>query len=236
MTIEILYPQLCCLYGDKGNTKFLQACFPDSTFIFTELNSKPAFLTQKVDLCCMYSCSEQSQELILSRLLQWKDEFKEAMNTDTFFLFLGNAMELLGEYILREDGSKIECLGLFSVYSKRHAPNRFNTLIQAVFQDMTLLGYTSRFSDTYGIKAEQAFATVNIGAGSDPTTKLEGIYTGNLIATYLLGPLLVANPDFMKWLMVKLGAENPSLPFEEDLYISYEARRKEFQQPDLLLD
>lgn len=236
MKIEILYPQLCCLYGDKGNTLFLQKCFPDAQFVYTQLNEKPAFLQGDVDLCCMYSMSEQNQERILDRWIPIKDEILSALNNKTVFLFLGNALELLGEYIQREDGSRVECLGLYSTHSVRHAPNRFNSLIQASFENITLLGYTSRFSDTFGITEDIAMATVKIGYGSDPANMLEGIYKDNIIATYLLGPLLVANPDFSKWLMTKLGVQIPELPFENDLYMSYETRRKEFQRPDLELD
>ena len=237
MRIEILYPELCCLYGDKGNTKFLQQCLPEAEFIETGLNSKPTFLTEEVDLCCMYSMSEKSQELILNRLFQWKDEVVSACKEGkTLFLFLGNAMELLGQYIQREDGSKVEALGVFDTHTVRHAPNRFNTLIQANFQDMTLLGYTSRFADTFGITEDTALCQVSIGSGSDAKGKLEGILSGRVIATYLLGPLLVANPDFTKWLMVQLGVENPALPFEDALYLAYETKRKEFQRSDLELD
>ena len=237
MRIEILYPQICCLYGDKGNTKFLQQCLPEAEFIFTQLNEKPRFLTEDIDLCCMYSMSEQSQELILNRLMPLKDEITDKLNNSrTFFLFLGNAIELLGNYIEREDESKVEALGVFDIFAVRHAPRRFNTLIQAKFQNMTLLSYTSRFADTFGITEEMAMAKVEIGTGSCPGTKLEGIYKDNLIATYMLGPVLVANPDFAKWLLKKLGVESPVLPFESALYESYEAKRKEFQNPDLELE
>ena len=237
MKIEIMYPDLCCLYGDKGNTKFLRQCLPEAELIETGLNEKPAFLTQDVDLCCMYSMSEKSQELILNRLLQWKEEVVSACKEGkTLFLFLGNAMELLGKYIQREDGSKVECLGIFDTYTVRHAPNRFNTLIQATFNEITLLGYTSRFADTFGITEEIALCQVSIGSGSEPKTKLEGIYSGRIIATYLLGPLLVANPDFAKWLLQQLNIENPVLPYEDALYLAYETKRKEFQRTDLELD
>lgn len=237
MKIEILYPELCCLYGDKGNTKFLQQCLPDAEFVETGLNKKPAFLTEDVDLCCMYSMSEKSQELILSRLQQWREEITAACSGGkTLFLLLGNAMELFGKYIQREDGSKVDGLGVFDTYTVRHAPNRFNTLIQANFENMTLLGYTSRFADTFGITEEQTLCHVSIGSGSDPKTKLEGIRSGRVIATYLLGPLLVANPDFTKWLLKQLGVEKPVLPFEEALYLAYETKRKEFQRTDLELD
>ena len=77
---------------------------------------------------------------------------------------------------------------------------------------------------------------VQIGTGSAPVGKLEGIRKDRVIATYLLGPLLVANPDFSKWLLTQLGIQNPVLPYEEALYQSYESKRKEFQRPDLALD
>lgn len=237
MKIEVLYPQICCLYGDKGNTKFLQKCLPDAEFIFTQLNDKPLFLTESVDLVCIYSMSEQSQELVLTRLMPYKDEIKSALQGDkTFFLLTGNAMEIFGNYIQREDGSKVEGLGVFDIYAKRHAPQRFNTLIQAKFNDITLLSYTSRFADTYGITEDMAFANIEIGTGSCPDSRLEGIYKGRVIATYMLGPILVANPDFSKWLLKQIGADISVLPFEAALYEAYEAKRKEFQRPDLALD
>lgn len=237
MKIEILYPELCCLYGDKGNTLFLKQCLPEAEFIYTQLNDEPRFLQEQIDLCCMYSMSEQSQERILDRLMQWKDEIADfCANGKTLFLFLGNALELLGQYIQREDGSRVDGLGIYNTYSIRHAPSRFNTLIQADFENMTLLGYTSRFSDTFGITREMAMCNVTIGTGSAPDSKLEGIRQGRVIATYLLGPLLVANPDFSKWLLRQLGVSAPVLPYEDTLYQSYETRRKEFQRPDLVLD
>ncbi len=237
MKIEILYPQLCCLYGDKGNTMFLQKCLPDAEFVFTQLNSKPLFLSEEIDLVCMYSMSEQSQELILGRLMKYKEDIKEKISgSKTFFLFLGNSMELLGKYIEKEDGSRVEALGVFDIFSTRHAPRRFNTLIQAKFDNITLLSYSSRFSETFGITDDMAFANVEIGTGSCPDTMLEGIHIDNLVATYMLGPILVANPDFSKWLLKKIGVSEPVLPFENALYESYEAKRKEFQRPDLVLD
>ena len=237
MRIEILYPELCCLYGDKGNTMFLQQCLPDAEFVFTQLNDQPRFLTDEVDLCCMYSMSEQSQERILQKLYPHKEQIAQCCSAGkTLFLLLGNAMELFGQYIQREDGSRIDGLCVFDIYSVRHAPKRFNSLIQAAFENLTLLGYTSRFSDTYNIPREMAFCQVQIGTGSAPDTAWDGIHHGRVIATYLLGPLLVANPDFAKYLLRQLGVNEPHLPYENALYESYVCRRKEFQRPDLVLE
>lgn len=237
MKIEIMYPQLCCLYGDKGNTKFLQQCLPDAQFIETGLNDTPAFLQEDIDLCCVYSMSEQSQEKILDRLMPHKEKILDRINNGkTLFLFTGNALELLGQCIKREDGTKVEALGIYDTYTLRQAPKRFNTLIQAEFEGMALLGYTSRFSHTFGIAEDMAMSKVSIGAGSDGKSKLEGIYKDSVIATYLLGPLLVANPDFAKWLLNKLGKTDCQLPFEDALYKAYQTKREEFKRSDLELE
>jgi len=237
MIIEILYPRLCCLYGDKGNTTLLKACLPDATFLETGLNDTPAFLTQDVDLVCMYSMSEQSQERILERWLPQKEAIADRLkNSRTLFLFTGNAYELLGRSIVREDGSVIEALGVYDFESKRHAPRRFNTLLKGSFEGMTLLGYTSRFSDQFGIAAEDAFCTLSYGKGNDAESATEGLRRDRVIGTNMLGPLLVANPDFAKWLLAAIGAPCDALPYEKALYESYEIRRKEFERPDLTPD
>ena len=48
MKIEILYPEICTLYGDKGNTMYLQKCLPDAEFVTTGLNEKPLFLKENI--------------------------------------------------------------------------------------------------------------------------------------------------------------------------------------------
>ena len=96
MKIEILYPEICTLYGDKGNTMYLQKCLPDAEFVTTGLNEKPLFLKENIDMVYMCSMSEKSQELVLDRLMQYKDEIAACMKDGkALFLLVGNSMELL---------------------------------------------------------------------------------------------------------------------------------------------
>ena len=95
MKIEILYPELCTLYGDKGNMQYLKLCLPDAEFVETTLNAKPLFLTEDIDLVYMCSMSEKSQEVILSRLLPLKEEIFRAFDAEkTVFFFVGNAWQI----------------------------------------------------------------------------------------------------------------------------------------------
>lgn len=234
MRIEILYSDLCCLYGDKGNTMFLRKCLPEAEFIETALNDRPAFLGGDVDLVYLCSMSEKSQELVLSRLMPHKDAIAAlAKEGKTRFFVVGNAMELLGKYIQREDGSKVEALGLFDTHAVRQTPNRFNSLMRISFEGMTLLGYTSRFSHTYGLTEDIAMGHVEAGSGENPDSKLEGIRSGNVLATYLSGPVLVSNPDFAHWFLKELGQPLDKLPCEEALRQAYDQRLKDFTRDDL---
>jgi len=230
MRIEVLYSDVCCLYGDKGNMMLLEKCLPEAEFIQTGLKDTPAFLSQKVDLVYLCSMSERSQELVLSRLMPHKEAIAKA---DTLILAVGNSLELLGKYIQREDGSKVEALGLFDTYAVRQTPNRFNSLMKGEFEGMTLLGYTSRFSHTYGITQDIAMMNIPVGAGQNPKDQLEGIRSGNVLATYMNGPLLVANPDFTLWLLKQLGAQVDKLPGEAALRQAYDQKLKDFSIPDL---
>lgn len=123
MKIEILYPEICTLYGDKGNTMYLQKCLPDAEFVTTGLNEKPLFLKENIDMVYMCSMSEKSQELVLDRLMQYKDEIAACMKDGkALFLLVGNSMELLGDYIKREDGTRVTGLGVVpGMYSVRQA-------------------------------------------------------------------------------------------------------------------
>ena len=237
MKIEILYPEICCLYGDKGNTQFLKKCLPEAEFIETGLNDEPAFLSGDVALVYMCSMSEKSQEIVIQRLSKWRETVGEMMKSgNTLFLFVGNALEILGKYIKREDGSKIDALKFYDSYTVRQTPKRFNTLIKSKFENMILLGYTSRFAHTYDIPEEVCFAKVIVGSGMNDKSDIEGICDRNLIATYMLGPVLVTNPEFTHYILGRIGADMEKLPFEDDMKKAYDLRLKEFDKPDLELD
>lgn len=234
MKIEVLYSELCCLYGDKGNMEFLRKCLPEAEFIQTQLNEKPAFLDGSVNVVYLCSMSEKSQELVLDRLMPHRETIASlAKEGNTVLFFVGNAMELLGKYIQREDGSKVEALGLFDTYAVRQTPKRFNSLMRIGFQGQELLGFTTRFSHTFGLTEEIALGNVLTGSGENPDSKLEGICTGNVIATYLSGPVLVANPDFAHWFLNRIGAPLEQLPFEQTLREAYKYRKQDFDRPDL---
>ena len=229
MKIEVLYPEICCLFGDKANMRYFEMCLPEAEFIKTPVSEMPRFLTEDVDMVYFGSCSESNQERILSRLKDHKARIEELIEKGVIFLMTGNAFEIMGNYIEKPDGEKIEALGIVDFYAKRTIPKRNNSLFMGKFGETEIVGYTSRFSHSYDIKEKDAFINVTKGYGSFIDAKTEGIRKNNLYGTYLLGPFLIQNPLFTKQLMTKLGVENPQLAFEEEIMKAYDVRLKEFK-------
>lgn len=229
MKIEVLYPEICCLFGDKANMRYFEMCLPEAEFIRTPVSRMPLFLTENVDMVYFGSCSESNQEKILSRLKDHKARIEELIEKGVIFLMTGNSFEIMGNYIEKPDGEKIEGLGIVDFYAKRTIPKRNNSLFTGVFNNIEIVGYTSRFSHSYDVKQSDAFIDVIKGYGSFIDAKTEGIRKNNLYGTYLLGPFLIQNPLFTKYLMGELGVENPQLAFEEDIIKAYDVRVKEFK-------
>ena len=229
MKIEVLYPEICCLFGDKANMRYFEMCLPDAEFIKTPVSEMPRFLTEDVDMVYFGSCSESNQERILSRLKGYEARINELIDKGVIFLMTGNTFEIMGKYIEKPDGEKIDGLGIFDFYAKRTIPKRYNSLFLGKFGEMEIVGYTSRFSHCYNIDEKDNFLTVTKGYGSTVDAKTEGIRRNNLFGTYLLGPFLIQNPMFTAFLMKKLGCEEPELAFKDDIIKAYEVRLSQFK-------
>ena len=230
MTIELLYPEVANLFGDLANAKLLKAAIHGAEMVETGLKTRPRFADGAVDMILLGSMTERSQELAAAALMPLRDRLSELIEGGTVFLVTGNAMEIFGSHIENEDGSKIEMLNLFDFHAKRRMMNRFNSLYLGKCGDIEVVGFKSQFSHAFGEGFDPLFETVR-GVGINPGVMSEGVRKNNFMATYVLGPLLVLNPDFAKYIFTLLGADDAVLPFEDAAYDAYNLRLAEFKDP-----
>ena len=155
--IEILFPEFCNLFGDMYNMKYLKMCLPNAEFIETALDETPTFVNEDVNLIYLGPMTENTQEKVIARLLPYKEKIEELIDKNVVFLFTGNALEVLGKYIENEDGSKIEGLGIFDVYSKRDMMHRHNSYLIGKYEDIEILGFKSQFTMMYGDNSASYF-------------------------------------------------------------------------------
>ena len=234
--VEILFPEICNLFGNMYNIKYLQETTDEIEVINTELTQKPKFLDEKVDMVYIAPMTEKSQELVINALKQYKDEIKKKIDENQIILAIGNALEIFGDYIENEDGSKIEALGLTGLYAKRDMMHRYNSLFLGEFENMKIEGFKSQFSMSYGDNSQNYLFEAIRGDGLNKETKFEGIKINNFMGTYVLGPLLVVNPQFTKYILKLMDINVEKVAFDEIANKCYDIRLKEFENPTIKFD
>lgn len=223
MVIEILYPDICNLYGDRGNILFLKENLSNSTIVETRVNEVPYFVNHNVDMLYMGSASEAKQSMIIDRLKPYKDRIIELINQDKMFLLTGNSLEIFAKNIY-ENGIVINTgLAILDVEVERNYQKRVNSIFKGKYQDLTILGFQSQF-DSYKSNMEPLFE-MEYGINSFSKEHFEGVKYKNLTATTLLGPLLILNPEFSLKIL-----NMTELKYQSQLFSAYNKRLEDFNR------
>ncbi len=230
MKIEILYPETCYLFGELMNIEYLCRCVPEAEVIKTALKTPPAFLGGDVDMIYLCSMTEKAQTLVADALRPYKERIEALIDNGTIFLITGNALEIFINAIEDDDGSETKMLGLFDFTAKRRMMKRHNSLYLGSFGDIDIVGFKSQFAHVYGNGVDALFETIR-GVGRNPDIMPEGIRKNNFMATYVLGPLLILNPLFARYILELLGVTERQLVFEEAAMEAYRLRLEEFRDP-----
>ncbi len=224
MKIEVLFPEFANLFGDCWNHRYLKACLPEAKFIETAYCDEPCFANEDVQLVYMGAMTESQQELVIKKLLPYKDRLRDLIASGTVFLMTANAGEVFCDYIENEDGSRVSGLGIVPLHAKRDMLHRFNSTQLCSFEGMELVGFKAEFSQLYGDNSDFAFAEAQYGIGINKQSKLEGVRMNNFFSTSMVGPFAVMNPQFVKYLLRLMGVEDPVLAHEEVITAAYAKR------------
>lgn len=234
MVIEILFSEVCGLYGDSQNPKYLEATLPEATFIYTPLTDTPYFMDHPVDLLYMGAMSEDVQRQVIEKLRPCRNRILELVDAGVPFLATGNAGEVFAskiDYVTEE--ITVDGLGLFDLTVKTDLFDRFNGKVLGKMGDMTVVGFRSQFSFLFGNNSKNYFLECVRGCGINRESQLEGMRRNNLICTHLIGPILPLNPLFCEYLL-SLAGVNATAAYREAAMDAYRQRIQEFQDPKVV--
>lgn len=202
--IAHLYYDLMNLYGDNGNIKILKQVLEGqgikTSIEFLSIEDDINF--DEFDLFYIGPGTYDNEKIALRHLLKHKAEIKEAFLRNKFFLITGNALEMFGNYIIEGD-KKIEALGLIDFISKKLD----DRLVSEVYaKQESLKDYILGFKNQDGtIKTkENTFFEIIKGYGLSKDNQNEGFFINNFLGTYLIGPILVRNPEFLVYFAKRL--------------------------------
>ncbi len=230
MIIENIYPEICNLFGDQGNIRYLRHCLKTATFHDTMFPETPLFVTQKPDMIYMGGTTESYQDKIIELWRPYQDRLKELIADGVVMLFTGNAGEILFQAIENPDGSAIPGLNIFPMIARRPKYDRYNGLTLGLFQDrLETIGFRCQFTFWYEQGPVTPFVKCQKGIGQNPQSNQEGVMANNCLVTSQLAPLLPYNPPLLHELLKKMGADGP-LAFEDVVTRVYEKRLREFHR------
>lgn len=234
MIVEILFPEVCGLYGDSQNATYLQATLPHAEFHYTPLTDDPYFADKDPDLIYIGSMSEATQRRVIEKLLPLKSRIQALIEKGTPILATGNAGEIFAKHIdyvteeLQADG-----LGIFDLDVKCNLFDRYNGKVLGRFLDMQIVGFRSQFSFLYGDNSDNYFVKCIRGDGINRESKLEGMRQNNLICTQILGPILPLNPQFCVY-WIGLTGQSVTPAYFDAAMDAYRQRVLEFSDPNVI--
>lgn len=229
IVIEELFPEVCNLFGDSGNMRYLRLCLPEAEYIETALNDKPYFAEHDVNMIYMGPMTENTQVEVIKRLTPYKKRIEELIEKGVIFLMTGNSHEVFGKTITDLDGTEVKCLGINDFYAKRDMLHRFSGLVMGNYEDIEITAFRAQFTEGFTGEGLTPFVKMTKGVPMNKQNFSEGYIKNNFYGTYLLGPLLVLNPYFTKKLLYKLCGKERTLAFEPETIKAYEARLEDFK-------
>ena len=217
LKIGWLYPQLMNTYGDRGNIIVLtRRCeWRDIAVEVQYLNEGFAVKDLKAcDLLFMGGAQDKQQQIVAKDLNKEKVKaLSEMIEDETPGLYICGAYQFLGKYYKEADGTIINGLGIFDLYTENPGTD-LKRLIGNIAVDFldekkytrTLVGFENHGGRTYLGKDIKPLARVITGFGNNGTDKTEGAIYKNSFGSYMHGPVLPKNP-FLADLLIQKALE-----------------------------
>jgi CobQ-like glutamine amidotransferase family enzyme len=211
LVIAHLYYDLLNLYGENGNIKALKKHLEDQDIkvVIKQLSLDDELDFNNYDLVYIGMGTENNQKLALKHLIKYKDQVNEAIEKGKFFLITGNAIELFGKHIIDIEGKKYKGLNIFGYQAKETTERLADEIIfETPLIGNKIIGFQNQRSTMTNTK-DYLFNVIK-GIGSYPSSQTEGIHYQNFYGTYVIGPILIRNPEFLEYFIKALVSSKDS--------------------------
>lgn len=203
--IAHLYYDLMNLYGDNGNIKAIKYQL-ENQGIKTNID----FLTigddinlDKYDLIYLGPGTYDNQKIVLKDLIKYQKNLKRFIDDDKFVLATGNALELFGKSIKPLNGKKIKALNIFEFQSEEVDLRLVGETVATCNNlKKEVIGFQNQ--NSIMTKLENPWFKLTKGIGSNVNSNIEGINRKNFYGTYMIGPILVRNPELLESICKRL--------------------------------
>ncbi len=226
MRVCALYPDLMNIYADRGNLLMLErrCAWRGIAFTVTRAGIGEAIDPEAHDLFYLGGGQDRDQQLCAEDLVSTKrDALHAAAGAGRIVLGVCGGYQLLGHSYTTGD-EEIGGIGLVDVRTVREDGPRLigNVAIEVDLGPVApgprvLAGFENHGGRTHLGAEERPLGRVLKGHGNDGRSGVEGVRRGNVIGTYLHGPLLPKNAWFADWLIATALGLDELAPLDDAL-------------------
>ncbi|MBI3647357.1 MAG: glutamine amidotransferase [Actinobacteria bacterium] len=220
LIIAHLYPDLLRTYGDRGNLITLVRRAEWRGFSVRVVGvTRDERIPARANLVLIGGGSDRLQAIVGPDLVARRPELEELTAHDAVIFGICGGYQLLGDFYVAADGRSMPGLGMLDITT---GPGK-GRIIGRVRAQATLYGDTFEcvgFENHGGrtlLRTSSAtpLASVPHGQGNNGADGTEGAVQGNVVGTYLHGPVLPATPAFADALLRRaLAPRTKGAPLE----------------------
>ena len=204
-----LYPDYLNIYADRGNIAVLErrAAWRGIGFDYRIIGLGEEVKPDGHDLYYVGGGQDREQALVAPDLATKGESLREAVAGGAAFLAVCGGYQLLGRFYRDRSGAELPGIGLLphhTVAGERRMIG--DVLLECELepgQRRGLAGFENHAGRTYLDEGAEPLGRVVAGFGNNGEDGVEGSRVGNVLGTYLHGPLLPRNPWLADWLIGK---------------------------------
>jgi hypothetical protein len=227
-----LYPREMSIYGDLGNTRCLAARLRWHGYTPVVHDHHPgAPWPRRADLVVGGGGQDSGQVRVQHDLDVHADRLRELAADGVPMLMICGMYQLFGEAFVTVEGVRLPGLGILGV-TTRGNPTRMIGPVVLDTEFGPVVGYENHSGSTELGPGQEPFGRVRHGRGNNGTDGTEGARTGNVVGSYLHGPVLPANPALADGLLALAArrATGDWTPGEIDDRIALEAQGRQLRR------
>ncbi|MGB3763820.1 MAG: cobalamin biosynthesis protein CobB [Ornithinimicrobium sp.] len=189
-----LYPREMSIYGDLGNTRCLAARLRWHGYTPVVHDHAPGDpWPERADIILGGGGQDSGQVRVTEDLDQHADRLRDLAEQGTAMLMVCGMYQLFGKAFITVEGKRLPGLGILDVTTQGNDTRMIGPVVLDTDFGV-VVGYENHSGSTLLGAGQRPFGTVLHGNGNNRTDKVEGARMRNVVATYLHGPVLPANP------------------------------------------
>lgn len=207
ISIVWMYHNVMDLYGDQGNIKVLKKRCVDRgiTLVVRTCGVGEVIDLREADMLFIGGGADREQGVMYDDLVSRKESIIEAISAGTMVLLICGGYQLFGQYYEDSDGKRLQGLGIFDYYTVSDGKTRAigNVMVEGELDGKLhrFVGFENHGGMTHGVN--KPLGKVLYGKGNNGMDGWEGYFDGQVLGTYMHGPLLPKNPEIADYFIGK---------------------------------